>query len=150
MYPWKKRRGFLPLDNNQMLTFSSICDDFIKSEGFEKKECADDSEARLYAHKMEDGNDSYPVVFFKSDTTGEKSFEEFYVPGEIINMSRFNSLGIIEVSSRPSMSKVDDFLNRLNTLFTSDFTKEDVVRAIHDYLPNFEHEEKGKNLDQKM
>jgi hypothetical protein len=89
-------------------------------------------------------------VYFKSDTTGEKSFEEFYVPGEIINTTRFSSLGIIEASSRPSMLKVDDFLNRLNSLFASDFTKEDVVSAIRDYLPNFEHEEKGKNLDQKM
>ena len=133
-----------------MLTFSSICDDFIKSEGFEKRECTDDSEARLYAHEMEDESNSYPVVYFKSDTTGEKSFEEFYVSGETINTSQFNSLGIIEASSRPSMSKVDSFLNRLNTLFASDFTKEDVVRVIRDYLPNFEHEEKGKNLDQKM
>ena len=141
---------FPKLDNSQMLTFSSICDDFIKSEGFEKRECTDDSEARLYAHEMEDESNSYPVVYFKSDTTGEKSFEEFYVPGETINTSQFKSLGIIEASSRPSMSKVDSFLNRLNTLFASDFTKEDVVRVIRDYLPNFEHEEKGKNLDQKM
>lgn len=31
-----------------------------------------------------------------------------------------------------------------------DFTKEEVVMAIKRFIPNFEHEEKGKNLDQKM
>lgn len=31
-----------------------------------------------------------------------------------------------------------------------DFTKEEVVEAIKSFIPNFEHEEKGKNLDQKM
>lgn len=30
------------------------------------------------------------------------------------------------------------------------FSKEDVVNAIKRFIPNFEHEEKGKNLDQKM
>ena len=29
-------------------------------------------------------------------------------------------------------------------------TKEEVVIAIKRFIPNFEHEEKGKNLDQKM
>ena len=30
------------------------------------------------------------------------------------------------------------------------FTKAEVVAAIERFLPNFEHEEKGKNLDSKM
>ena len=42
------------------------------------------------------------------------------------------------------------FFEKLETLFASDFTKEDVVKAIKEFIPNFEHEEKGKNLDQKM
>ena len=31
-----------------------------------------------------------------------------------------------------------------------DFTKAQVVESIKKFIPNFEHEEKGKNLDQKM
>ena len=34
--------------------------------------------------------------------------------------------------------------------YTDDFTKAEVVNAIKSFIPNFEHEEKGKNLDQKM
>ncbi len=92
----------------------------------------------------------YPVVYFKSDTTGEKAYEEFYIPGEKINMERFKALGVIEETTRRPMGEVNAFFNRLESLFEGDFTKEEVVEAIKMFVPNFEHEEKGKNLDQKM
>ena len=69
---------FPKLGEEQMLTFSSICDDFVKAEGFKKVECQNDLEAKKYAAEMDYENDNYPVVYFKSDTTGEKAYEEFY------------------------------------------------------------------------
>jgi len=141
---------FPKLGEDQMLTFSSICDEFVKSEGFAKKECANDEEAKRYAHQMSFESDTYPVVYFKSDTTGEKAYEEFYVPGERINMERFKALGVVEETTRRPMNEVNAFFTKLEALFQSDFTKEDVVKAIKEFIPNFAHEEKGKNLDQKM
>ena len=142
---------FPKLGEDQMLTFSSICDEFVKSEGFTKKECASDAEAKQYAAKMDYDNDTYPVVYFKSDTTGEKAYEEFYVPGEKINMERFKTLGVVEKTTRKPMSEVNDFFEKLEAIFhKDDFTKVQVVDAIKEFIPNFEHEEKGKNLDQKM
>jgi len=141
---------FPKLGEDQMLTFSSICDDFVKAQGFEKELCTSDDAAKKYAATMEYDSHSYPVVFFKSDTTGEKAFEEFYVPGEKINMDRFKALGVIEETTRRQMGEVNAFFQQLENLFTGDFTKEDVVDAIKAFIPNFEHEEKGKNLDQKM
>ena len=42
-------------------------------------------------------------------------------------------------------------LHRLEAIFREDdFTKAEVFEAIKEFIPNFEHEEKGKNLDQKM
>ena len=142
---------FPKLGEDQMLTFSSICDEFVKSEGFAKKECADDSEAKQYAARMDYDNDTYPVVYFKSDTTGEKAYEEFYVPGEKINMDRFKALGVVEETTRRPMPEVNAFFEKLEAIFhKDDFTKAQVVEAIKEFIPNFEHEEKGKNLDQKM
>ena len=142
---------FPKLGEDQMLTFSAICDDFVKAEGFGKKECASDAEARRFAAEMGDDNPDYPVVYFRSDTTGEKAYEEFYVPGEKLDMDRFESLGVVQQTTRHSMDEVNDFFQELETLFADEnFTKEDVVRAIKSFIPNFEHEEKGKNLDQKM
>ena len=142
---------FPKLGEDKMLTFSSICDDFVKAEGFTKKECASDADAKQYAAAMDYDSETYPVVYFKSDTTGEKAYEEFYVPGEKVDMQRFQALGVVEQTTRHAMGEVNAFFDNLESIFAKDdFTKAQVVEAIKDFIPNFEHEEKGKNLDQKM
>ena len=141
---------FPKLGEEQMLTFSSICDKFLIAEGLKKKECSGEAEAKRYAHQMPYDTDTYPVVYFRSDTTGEKAYEEFYVPSERVNLDRFKALGVVEETTRRSMNEVNAFFDKLETLFGGDFTKEDIVRSIKEFIPNFEHEEKGKNLDQKM
>jgi len=152
---------FPKLGEDQMLTFSAICDGFVKANGFEKDPCASDKEAILKASQL-DLTDSqlstlnsqlpkYPTVYFKSDTTGEKAYEEFYVPGEKIDMQRFKALGVVEQTTRHEMNEVNEFFDKLEDVFAKeDFTKAQVVEAIKEFIPNFEHEEKGKNLDQKM
>ena len=142
---------FPKLGEDQMLTFSSICDDYVKAIGCEKVECATDELAKEMATEMSYDTDKYPVVYFKSDTTGEKAFEEFYVPGEKIDMVRFEGIGVIEESEHRPMADVEVFFHEMETIFANpDFTKEQVVESIKRFIPNFEHEEKGKNLDQKM
>ena len=142
---------FPKLGEDQMLTFSSICDQFVKAEGFDKKECGSDAEAKKYASEMSYEGTTYPVVYFKSDTTGEKAYEEFYIPGERINMNRFMALGVVEKTTRRPMPEVNAFFEKLEGLFAKeDFTKAQVVEAIKEFIPNFEHVEKGKNLDSKM
>lgn len=142
---------FPKLGEDQMLTFSTICDQFVKAEGFAKVECANDAEAKRFAADMSYESGQYPVVYFKSDTTGEKAYEEFYVPGEKVNMGRFSALGVVEETTRRPMAEINQFFGELERIFESpDFTKAQVVESIKKFVPNFQHEEKGKNLDQKM
>ena len=158
---------FPKLGEDQMLTFSEICDGFVKANGFEKDPCSSDKEAVLKASQLDleglarrpEGESQplniepvkYPTVYFASDTTGEKAYEEFYVPGEKIDMNRFKALGVVEQTTRHVMDEVNGFFAKLESLFADpDFTKAQVVEAIREFIPNFEHEEKGKNLDQKM
>lgn len=142
---------FPKLGEEKMITFSSICDRFLQSLGYEKKECATDEEAKKFAAAMPEDSNVYPVVYFKSDTTGEKDYEEFYVPGEKLNLTRFSSLGVIEEVQKREMSELETFFERLEVLFVkSDCDKAAIVSALKSFLPNFEHVEKGKNLDQKM
>ena len=149
---------FPKLGEDQMLTFSSICDDFIKANGFEKDACSTDAEAKQKADALDLTSSilpltslKYPAVYFSSDTTGEKAYEEFYVPGEKIDMQRFAALGVVCQTTRHEMSEVNGFFEKLEGIFAKeDFTKAQVVEAIKEFIPNFEHEEKGKNLDQKM
>ena len=151
---------FPKLGEDQMRTFSSICDDFITANGLEKDPCSTDEEAKQKAAELEWNEKpsavsgklpKYPAVYFGSDTTGEKAYEEFYVPGEKIDMERFASLGVVEQTVRHNMEEVNAFFEKLESTFQKeDFTKAQIVDAIKEFIPNFEHEEKGKNLDQKM
>lgn len=155
----KSGEVFFPkLSEDQMLTFSSICDNFVKANGFEKEECSSDAEAKKKAAALHLPSSlsvlpsiKYPVRYFMSDTTGEKSYEEFYIPGEKIDMQRFLSLGVIEQTVRHDMAEINDFFNGLESIFQKEvFNKAQVVDAVKEFIPNFEHEEKGKNLDSKM
>ena len=148
----KSSEIFFPkLKEGQMKTFSSICDAFITAMGYEKKLFDTDTEARHYAAQMPANSKEYPVFYSRSDTTGEKSYEEFYVEGERINTKRFVSLGVIEEVGKRPLTEVGLFLTELEALFNcADFTKVEVVESLKRFLPTFEHEEKGKYLDQKM
>ena len=94
---------------------------------------------------------SYPVYFFKTDTSGEKPYEEFYTDREVIDDNRFINLGVIKNSSRRDFGQIDDIFSRLRTLFDAgSVTKAEVVEILHEWLPDFDHIEKGKGLDSKM
>ena len=146
------REIFFPkLGEDQMLTFSSIADKFLNMLGYEVKYCQSEEEARKFSAEMPVDSKVYPVYYFKSDTTGEKGYEEFFVPGEHLDMDRFQSLGIIDSVIPRAKDELDGFLASLTEKMASaDVTKAEIVQALQTYLPNFCHEEKGKNLDQKM
>lgn len=141
---------FPKLEEKSMKTFSAICDDFVREMGYCKHECSSDTDAKTFAVGNLPGKD-YPVFYFNSDTTGEKDFEEFVVDGEESDCERFNALGVITKSEHRQKAEVESFIKSLETLFSDrTFTKAQVVECLKDFLPNFVHEEKGKNLDQKM
>ena len=142
---------FPKLGKEKMMRFSTIADRFLKSLGYQPHCCSSDEEAKRYVAEMPEDTKEWPVVYFRSDTTGEKDFEEFFVEGEKLDLDRFSALGVIEESAHRPMEEVCVFLNCLEDIFRKEnFTKADVVDALKGFLPNFEHEEKGKHLDQKM
>lgn len=142
---------FPKLGEEKMMKFSTICDRFLDRLGYEKVECSGDEEAKDFAAHMPEDTKRWPVVYFLSDTTGEKDFEEFVVEGEEADMDTFRSLGVVVNVRRKSLAEVESFLAKLQATFADpSFTKADVVGVLKGFVPNFEHEEKGKNLDQKM
>lgn len=145
------RNIFFPkLEEAQMTTFDRIAEDLLKVMGHVPDYCNTDEEAIKKAADWTEGK-PYPVHFAPSDTSGEKSFEEFFAEGEELEMTRFKSLGIITDKAVPERRSIISLINNLDRAFEHpDCTKEDIVRLISDYLPNFEHIETGKSLDGKM
>lgn len=148
----RNREIFFPkLGEEQMMTFAVIAERLLRSLGYEPFRCSSEEEARRFAAEMPEDSKRYPVYAFLSDTTGEKSFEEFYVPGETIDLDRFRAFGVISGTANRPPAEVEAFLQELaNLLARPEGTKAEIVSLLQSFLPNFEHRETGKNLDQKM
>lgn len=146
------REIFFPkLDESSMMTFSSICDEFLNALGYKKVEFQTDDEAKAFMASQPGNSLQYAVHYSVSDTSGEKPFEEFYSEGENIDFSRFDSLGVIKQKPKPSLDDVNSFLGEIRHLFAKkELSKREIVSAIKEYLPSFNHDERGKNLNYKM
>ena len=146
------REIFFPkLAEAQMMTFDAIATELLHAHGYEVLECSSDTEAIEKAESLKSGSKQYPVHFSKSDTSGEKPFEEFVTDTESADMDRFSSLGVITGKAIPDKKRVQALFDKLNNAFEKpETTKEEVVSIMKDYLPNFEHIETGKSLDSKM
>ena len=148
----KNKEIFFPkLNNNlKLTTFTQIADEFLEQNGYTAYECESENEAR---HMVDDlkKDKKWPCFFDKSNTTGEKNFEEFYTIGEDIDLDRFESLGIINNSYYQHDNKLDLFLDSIKKYKENkQWTKENILSEIKKVLPDFKHSEKGKNLDCKM
>ena len=146
------REIFFPkLEEAQMMTFDQIATDLLHEYGYEVLECSSDEEAIEKAKALKNGSRQYPVHYSASNTSGEKSFEEFYTDAETVDMYRLSALGVITDKPIPGREKIRALFNKLTAVFEKESTvKEEVVEIIKEYLPNFEHIEKDKSLDSKM
>lgn len=146
------REIFFPkLKEEQMKSFNGIAINLLYENGYEVLECNSEREAIEKAQKLKQGSKIYPVFFSKSDTSGEKEYEEFYTDEEIVEMNTFEALGVIKNKQLTSKRKVGNLIKQLENVFeNSENGKEEVIKILSDYLPSFHHIEKGKSLDLKM
>lgn len=134
-----------------MMTFDGIARDLLDYLGFKPDVCLTEDEAREKALLQDEKSDRWPVYFFETDTSGEKPYEEFFTEKEAVDYERFINLGVVKNSSRRDIRQMEEIFGRLRVLFDSgDVTKAAVVDILKEYLPSFEHIEKGKGLDSKM
>ncbi len=148
----ENRAIFFPKFNKaQMMTFDAIGTELLKVYGYKALKCSSEEEAMDRAEDLKTGSDLYPVYYTISDTSGEKSFEEFVTDTETADMDRFCSLGVITGKKIPDKEKIAVLFKNLNMVFEkSETAKEEIVAILQKYLPNFEHIETGKSLDSKM
>lgn len=138
-------------EEKDMILFDQIALELLNSLGLKADICKTEEEAKKKASLLNNDSTTYPVYFFGSDTSGEKSFEEFFTDEEQLDTESFINLGVIKNSKKRNSKEIDEIFNRLNKLFESDeVSKNSVVEILNEYLPSFHHIEKGKGLDQNM
>lgn len=146
------REIFFPrLEEEQMMTFDKIATALLEEYGYEVLQCESDEEAIEKAEALKAGSMRYPVHYSGSDTSGEKAYEEFYVESEKVDLTRLKALGVITDKKIPDKNKIQKLFDQLTAAFERvETTKEDIVKIMHEYLPEFQHMEAGKSLDSKM
>jgi len=143
---------FFPKLNEQLdlITFSDIAERYLRDLGYEPHYCKSEDEARNSAMELIN-NRQWPCYFFKSDTTGEKDFEEFYTDAEDIDMHKYKSVGVIKNEPLYDENKLDQFLLNIEELQSDiNWNKQDIIKLFFDLLPEFAHKETGKYLDGRM
>tara|TARA_R110002072_G_scaffold20688_2_gene74819 strand:+ start:20971 stop:22167 length:1197 start_codon:yes stop_codon:yes gene_type:complete len=148
----KTRDIFFPKLSNdfKLISMNYVAKKYLQHRGFNHKECSTESEARDF-FSTSSSNDSWPCFFPKSDTTGEKSFEEFYTEKETLDLNTFKKLGVIKNEALFDIDKLIHFEKEINRMREKGiWTKEEIISLFQTLLPSFVHEEKGKSLDSKM
>ena len=133
--------------HKDQIYFKEIALDFLNEYGFEPVLVKSEKEAKEFDYNK--NPTKYPIYFFKTDTSGEKTFEEFFTEEEDYEINKYDSLGYINTPDiKISFEDVEsDFENVFNNLNSE---KSDIVTVIKKYVPDFLHIETGKHLDQKM
>ena len=78
-----------------LITFAEIAVRYLKQQGYKPYLCTSEDEARDLAKSLPETG-YWPCLFTESDTTGEKDFEEFFTEAEILDMERYENLGVIK------------------------------------------------------
>ena len=148
----KNRDIFFPKLSEELhlTTFSDIAERFIENLGYEPYHCSTEEEARDRSDELI-ASKRWPCYFFKSDTTGEKDFEEFFTDKENLDMDRFKNLGVIKNEINFSSDMLDNFIEVINDLRAQKvWRKTPIVELFNKMIPDFDHKETGKYLDGRM
>ena len=133
--------------HKDQIFFKEIALDFIKDNGFIPELVKSEKEAKEF--DFDNNPDKYPIYFFKTDTSGEKTYEEFYTDEEDYEIDKYDSIGFIKTSEVEI--SFEEVLQDFESVFRNqNSNKSDIVNIINKYVPDFMHIETGKHLDQKM
>jgi len=144
-------------ENLHLITFAEIAEKYLKQKGLEPFLCQTEEEARDFFKNLTNhesritNHDKWPCLFTKSDTTGEKDFEEFFTEKETLDMNRFQNLGIIKNDLENFDGPIDYFKHTIRSMKErKSWSKQEIVDLFHYMIPDFGHKETGKYLDSKM
>ena len=133
-----------------LITFVDIAIKYLSLQGYTPYFCKTEDEARDLVNTLPEKR-MWPCLFTPSDTTGEKDFEEFFTDNEILDMSRFDNLGVIKNEPIYNEELLSLFNEKITEMKTNrKWNKEQIVELFYKMLPNFGHKETGKYLDSKM
>lgn len=133
-----------------MVGFYDLAVSLVEALGFEPLVCHAEQEAKLAAEALAKGSMQYPILATETQTTGEKTVETFFGPGERVEWDRFESLGVISKSLRRAPEAMKAYAIELERMFEAHPSKQTVIEKLKEIVTAFKHDEKHLYLDQNM
>ena len=148
----ENREIFFPKLSQELnlISFDKIAKKYLHHLGYKPVICETEDSARQNISQLnKDGK--WPCYFFKSDTTGEKDFEEFFTNDEVIDLDRFINIGVIKSELEFDKKKLILFISKIKEMKENQFwDKQQMIDLFKKLIPNFNHSETNKYLDDKM
>ena len=133
-----------------LISFSDIALKYLNSIGYDAYICNSEEEARELIKSLPKEN-KWPCLFTKSDTTGEKDFEEFYTSKENIDMNKYKNIGVIKNKPNYDDGRLNDFEDAIFKIKkSSTWSKKLIVNEFLKMIPEFNYVDIGKYLSGKM
>ncbi len=130
---------------------AEVAELFLETRGYTATHCASEDEARTLAAKSTLADGGWPCFFAPSDTSGEKPIEEFYSGEETVTLNRFEEIGVVEKEPFCESESLEKAFLAIEELTqSSTWQKEAFVRAFRLAVPELEHVERHRSLDEKM
>jgi len=132
-----------------LISFADIAVEYLQNQGYTPYLCNNEEEARAF--NFQKSTKHWPCLFVKSDTTGEKDFEEFFTDQETLDLNTFKNLGVIKNKLNVQEDKIDHFSKSIIKMRKEkQWDKNQILDLFNFMIPNFGHKETGKYLDSKM
>ena len=128
---------------NDSIYFETIAQDLLKYLGLDIDICESEEEAKRKSELLSDSSKSHPVYFFKSDTSGEKLFEELLLKDEFTLTK--NKLIMRAEEGKMSWEKLEPLLDKIRKNSNSMETKE-LYSQLKKIVPEFEAKEFSSQL----
>jgi FlaA1/EpsC-like NDP-sugar epimerase len=136
--------------NFGLIKFSDIAVRFLEQQNFEPVICLSEDEARSRVHELIPKK-KWPVYFFETSTTGEKGFEEFHRSDEVLDLSRFDGIGVIKNQPKIYTEELKNFEITIDKwMKAKHFNRSDIIELFNSTIPEFNHKDTGKFLDDRM
>ncbi|MDI6851738.1 MAG: polysaccharide biosynthesis protein [bacterium] len=140
----------MKLEKLKPVTLVDIAVNLLSHYGFEPFFTEDEREAKFRLSELVKAK-MWPVYLSPPDTTGEKEIEELYSATEKIDSKRFENLIVVLPEDTQAYTKSSQIIEGLKRLLENkNWSRDDIKNLFQLHLPEFNHIDTGKYLDDRM
>lgn len=145
----QNREVFFPAfdPDRDLIDFSHLARRYLELNNLVPIECDSESDAKARIGRRAG---EWPCYFSTSDTSGEKPFEEFFRETDTPNYSMYSNIGTLSEPMQ-SADTLARFISDIENIKRGRiWSKAAIVEAVSRAVPELDHVELHRNLDQKM